>query len=230
MSIGFSARNALIIRGLWLHDIASEVDHHCNTFSDFGRELYPYVHLARDQQGPQTFIFCGEAIERRLNYPHWYRCAAGNCTIEADTSGTFSRCERATPIPQDFPLTFTPLVLTGAGLCHKEIKPRYCSWQCQRADWETHRPFCRPGVETSVRKTSKLGQMDPVFPHPMRETLDGTLSIYCQHPRSQYITSLRSATMTSAQFKALKEITEAPEMVEERLIRHGPWVSTYFTR
>lgn len=56
--------------------------------------------------------------------------------------------------------------------------------------------------------------MNPVFSYPTGDTLDGTLLIYCQHPRSEHIPTLATATMTSAQFTALKGITEAPEMTE----------------
>lgn len=93
---------------LWLIDTALEVDRYRDTFSDFGPGLYPYIHREKDERGAQRYRLRDDAVERRLNFSHWYRCAAADCSIEADTSGALSRCER-TSIREDTPLTFIPL-------------------------------------------------------------------------------------------------------------------------
>ena len=46
---------------------------------------------------------------------------------------------------------------TGNGKCDPDKKPRYCSKECQRADWKDHKAFCKPGMPCSVIDTNMGG-------------------------------------------------------------------------
>jgi len=61
--------------------------------------------------------------------PLAYRCAAEGCGVGATKKATLQRC---------------------GGKCLLEMKPSYCSKECQKADWKRHRPFCKPDVTPSV--------------------------------------------------------------------------------
>ncbi|KAK7685574.1 hypothetical protein QCA50_011441 [Cerrena zonata] len=60
--------------------------------------------------------------------PNAYRCAAPGCGIEATKKSGLLRC---------------------AGRCPIEIKPSYCSKECQKAHWRAHRPLCKPNAASN---------------------------------------------------------------------------------
>ncbi|KJA21024.1 hypothetical protein HYPSUDRAFT_55688 [Hypholoma sublateritium FD-334 SS-4] len=66
---------------------------------------------------------------RRLTCPVPHRCAASGCKNEASPGTRLARC---------------------SGPCDADMKPGYCSTQCQKADWKNHKTFCRPGAGCSV--------------------------------------------------------------------------------
>ncbi|KDR76932.1 hypothetical protein GALMADRAFT_138969 [Galerina marginata CBS 339.88] len=70
--------------------------------------------------------------QKRLKNPNRYCCAAVGCGIEADSGRMLLRC---------------------GGKCDADKKPSYCSKECQLADWQNHKPFCKPGAECSVIDT-----------------------------------------------------------------------------
>ncbi|OJT13698.1 hypothetical protein TRAPUB_9797 [Trametes pubescens] len=55
--------------------------------------------------------------------PHFYRCAAPGCPIQAMKKGSLAKC---------------------GGSCPPERKPCYCTADCQRQHWYIHREFCKP--------------------------------------------------------------------------------------
>ncbi|EMD38090.1 hypothetical protein CERSUDRAFT_113225 [Gelatoporia subvermispora B] len=56
--------------------------------------------------------------------PNAYTCARVGCGIQAANKAAFSCC---------------------SGRCPLDLKPHYCSKQCQREDWPRHKPICKPG-------------------------------------------------------------------------------------
>ncbi|KAI0713766.1 hypothetical protein C8Q76DRAFT_732493 [Earliella scabrosa] len=54
--------------------------------------------------------------------PNTYICTAPGCGIEGTRKKSLMRC---------------------AGKCPMERKPHYCSKECQRGDWKTHKPWCK---------------------------------------------------------------------------------------
>ncbi|EIW56756.1 uncharacterized protein TRAVEDRAFT_73185 [Trametes versicolor FP-101664 SS1] len=58
--------------------------------------------------------------------PNAYTCAAPGCGLIAGKKKSFMRC---------------------AGKCPPERKPHYCSKDCQRRDWRSHKPYCKPDAQ-----------------------------------------------------------------------------------
>jgi hypothetical protein len=44
----------------------------------------------------------------------------------------------------------------GSGKCDQDVKPSYCSKECQKADWPNHKSFCKPGMPCSVIDSAPL--------------------------------------------------------------------------
>ncbi|OCH88808.1 hypothetical protein OBBRIDRAFT_888846 [Obba rivulosa] len=62
--------------------------------------------------------------------PNAYTCAREGCGIQATNKAAFKSC---------------------GGSCPPEIKPHYCSKECQRTDWrQRHKRICRPGSDIPV--------------------------------------------------------------------------------
>ncbi|KAJ7904055.1 hypothetical protein B0H13DRAFT_1474707, partial [Mycena leptocephala] len=61
---------------------------------------------------------------KRFVRPSRYECAAPGCPIEASKGKMLRAC---------------------AGKCEEPYKPRYCTKECQIADWKNHKSMCKPG-------------------------------------------------------------------------------------
>ncbi|KAK7027166.1 hypothetical protein R3P38DRAFT_2527087 [Favolaschia claudopus] len=92
---------------------------------------------------------------KKLVHPSHYKCASPSCRLET-SAGAQTRLESASRISK-----------TGGGQCHGSCKPRYCSKECQVADWKSHKPFCKPGLARSV----------DAGPPPTRSALEKSLRI-----------------------------------------------------
>ncbi|KDR84457.1 hypothetical protein GALMADRAFT_262717 [Galerina marginata CBS 339.88] len=78
-------------------------------------------------------------MEKKMKNQSRYRCAADGCGIETDTGKMLSQC---------------------GGKCDMDKKPSYCSKECQKADWKTHKPFCKPGALSSAVKNAPFHSLD----------------------------------------------------------------------
>ncbi|KAH8102279.1 hypothetical protein BXZ70DRAFT_1076798, partial [Cristinia sonorae] len=74
-----------------------------------------------------------EKIEKA---PNAYICAAPGCGIEGTRKSALLRC---------------------SGKCPMDIKPSYCSKECQRAHWKTHKPACKPSAAVDSATTEPIG-------------------------------------------------------------------------
>ncbi|KAI0364545.1 hypothetical protein BV20DRAFT_830292 [Pilatotrama ljubarskyi] len=57
--------------------------------------------------------------------PNAYMCAAEGCGIRADGRAALKAC---------------------SGKCPPDLKPHYCSKECQKKDWPRHKPICKAGT------------------------------------------------------------------------------------
>ncbi|CAL1699048.1 unnamed protein product [Somion occarium] len=64
--------------------------------------------------------------------PNAYHCATPGCGIEATKKSGLLRC---------------------AGKCPAELKPSYCSKECQRAHWKDHRKVCNPDARAKEEQS-----------------------------------------------------------------------------
>ncbi|KAF8195210.1 hypothetical protein K438DRAFT_1934366 [Mycena galopus ATCC 62051] len=65
---------------------------------------------------------------KRIEWPSRYKCAAPECRLEASTGKLLRAC---------------------GGKCEDPYKPRYCTKECQVADWKNHKPNCKPGLQAA---------------------------------------------------------------------------------
>ncbi|KAH9925753.1 uncharacterized protein B0H18DRAFT_1119257 [Fomitopsis serialis] len=65
--------------------------------------------------------------------PNEYVCAAEGCGIRGVKKAVLRACK---------------------GRCPPDIKPHYCSPECQRKDWPIHKAICKPGSDGKVTKIS----------------------------------------------------------------------------
>ncbi|KIY47472.1 hypothetical protein FISHEDRAFT_45299 [Fistulina hepatica ATCC 64428] len=107
---------------------------------------------------------------KRAKQPNRYRCANPGCPIMADHGRMLSKC---------------------AGKCDEDKKPYYCGKDCQRADWKTHKLFCRPGAPSSVADTDTAGGT------AFGTTKQGTLQVPVHTPDGRHAT-ISSSTMDAA--------------------------------
>ncbi|KAM5535682.1 hypothetical protein V8D89_010669, partial [Ganoderma adspersum] len=63
-----------------------------------------------------------QRLAKMSKAPNMYRCAADACGIQAVHRSALRKC---------------------AGECHEEVKPYYCSRECQRKHWFIHRYACQ---------------------------------------------------------------------------------------
>ncbi|KAH9485659.1 hypothetical protein JR316_0002569 [Psilocybe cubensis] len=124
------------------------------------------------------------ARKRALNASR-YRCAAPGCEIEADKGSKLSRC---------------------SGPCDIDKKPYYCTQECQREDWRNHKPFCRPGAESSVIDDGT--KYDLAETSPARKTVDGALMIPITFRESGKTLMVCSTTMDAKMLKEMKRYNE----------------------
>ncbi|KAK7000773.1 hypothetical protein R3P38DRAFT_2560282 [Favolaschia claudopus] len=87
----------------------------------------------------------GEAA-KKVSHPSHYKCASPSCRLETNKQAMLRAC---------------------GGQCEGSCKPRYCSKECQVADWKSHKPFCKPG----------LAPMVDAGPPPTRSALEKSLRI-----------------------------------------------------
>ncbi|KAJ7032191.1 hypothetical protein C8F04DRAFT_1396780 [Mycena alexandri] len=103
-----------------------------------------------------------EENAKRFVRPDRYKCAGPGCPVEASKATMLRAC---------------------GGKCKEGYKPRYCSKECQVADWKTHKHMCKPGLEppesdstlparsvlqpsvTIERFTLPRGVLMPTLPH-----------------------------------------------------------------
>ncbi|KAI0794733.1 hypothetical protein C8Q74DRAFT_592247 [Fomes fomentarius] len=81
--------------------------------------------------------------------PNQYACAAEGCGIRGEQRAALRAC---------------------AGRCPADLKPSYCSKECQTKDWARHKPICKPGSsgkapkvtadKTKMLELFELGQPD----------------------------------------------------------------------
>ncbi|KAK7057857.1 hypothetical protein R3P38DRAFT_2843380 [Favolaschia claudopus] len=72
--------------------------------------------------------------EKRFVKPSRYQCAGPGCPVKASSGNMLRAC---------------------AGKCEDAYKPRYCTKECQKADWKTHKPMCKPGIDVQKIETSR---------------------------------------------------------------------------
>ncbi|KAJ7499581.1 hypothetical protein FB451DRAFT_1205915 [Mycena latifolia] len=71
---------------------------------------------------------------KRVARPSRYTCAAPGCSLEASTGKLLRSC---------------------GGKCEDAYKPRYCTKECQVADWKNHKPMCKPGLKAAKAQSTK---------------------------------------------------------------------------
>ncbi|CAL1699049.1 unnamed protein product, partial [Somion occarium] len=76
------------------------------------------------QESEDTCSFCDSKA------PNAYRCAAPGCGIEGTKKSALLKC---------------------AGKCPPDVKPSYCSKECQKAHWKTHRSICNPNAKPKAK-------------------------------------------------------------------------------
>ncbi|RDB23855.1 hypothetical protein Hypma_009034 [Hypsizygus marmoreus] len=131
-----------------------------------------------------------EVAKKRAKKANRYTCAAVGCLVQADKGHMLSRC---------------------SGKCDLDVKPYYCSKSCQRADWPTHRPFCRPGAPCSI-----LEKDDDV---PIA-TAEGSLTVPVTLPNGiQEMWS--SSDMTAGMLKAVKHVAEGGTVADAMAFYDG---------
>ncbi|TFK84507.1 hypothetical protein K466DRAFT_567188 [Polyporus arcularius HHB13444] len=79
----------------------------------------------------EEFVAWDLAAETRLrdrveNASRLHACAAEGCGVHVVHKQGLKAC---------------------AGRCSPDVKPHYCSKDCQRKDWRRHKPFCKPNEE-----------------------------------------------------------------------------------
>ncbi|KAJ6464383.1 hypothetical protein C8R45DRAFT_840395 [Mycena sanguinolenta] len=84
------------------------------------------------------------AEERKRNAkvakaPNAYKCAAKGCGVERTSKTALQRC---------------------GGKCPPEIKPSYCSKECQKKDWPTHKKVCKQGSARTAGSPSDDSVME----------------------------------------------------------------------
>ncbi|KAJ7241351.1 hypothetical protein B0H12DRAFT_1133781 [Mycena haematopus] len=70
---------------------------------------------------------------RKVERPSRYKCAAPQCPLEAGTGKLLRAC---------------------GGKCEDAYKPRYCTKECQVADWKTHKQMCKPGLQLTIKESA----------------------------------------------------------------------------
>ncbi|KAF7358076.1 hypothetical protein MVEN_00855400 [Mycena venus] len=109
---------------------------------------WPYFWAAVDGWVAKKQAALDKDSAKRVVRPSRYKCAAPECRLEASTG----RLLRASAI-----------WYSGGGKCDDAYKPRYCTKECQVADWKNHKPICKPGLQTANAEPSRLTRsaMDP---------------------------------------------------------------------
>ncbi|KAF5329311.1 hypothetical protein D9619_009394 [Psilocybe cf. subviscida] len=106
-----------------------------NVFERFSAQV-PQLHLsckdgvqALEERKAQLAEEDAEMDRKRTEKPNRYQCANKGCGVGANTGKMLSQC---------------------AGKCDSDRKPSYCSKACQKEDWPHHKPFCKPGAQSSL--------------------------------------------------------------------------------
>ncbi|RDB23588.1 hypothetical protein Hypma_009049 [Hypsizygus marmoreus] len=123
----------------------------------------------------------GMTERKRAQDANRYICAAVNCYIQGDKGAMLKQC---------------------SGKCDPDKKPAYCSKECQRADWKTHKPYCRPGAPCSVL------EKDHPVPVAAGKATQGSLSIPVTRPGGETV-MVSSSTLGPETLKQFKDWSEA---------------------
>jgi len=130
--------------------------------------------------------------------PTAYVCAAPGCGIGATRKATLLKC---------------------GGKCPPDIKPHYCSKECQKADWRRHRPECKPNAPPPP-KAEVTSSLAPKTSPGSEETIGDTLRDSDGKQRTiEIVTSgmpggkvtLASTTMTPTFMKEFRDEVERLE-------------------
>ncbi|KAJ7222136.1 hypothetical protein GGX14DRAFT_558238 [Mycena pura] len=93
---------------------------------------------------------------KRVERPSRYKCAAPECRLEASTGKLLRACAfPSSPISSSIITTKTAIWYPGGGKCEDAYKPRYCTKECQVADWKNHKPLCKPGLQAANTEPSR---------------------------------------------------------------------------
>ncbi|KAI0797060.1 hypothetical protein C8Q75DRAFT_862786 [Abortiporus biennis] len=81
-------------------------------------------------------------------------------------------------------------LLRCGGTCPPDIKPHYCSKECQKADWKRHKPSCKPalvGEDSKVGGTTEQETEEINVPSPATLLEDDLAQRICQDGKERTI-------------------------------------------
>ncbi|KAI0350958.1 hypothetical protein OH77DRAFT_1430362 [Trametes cingulata] len=177
---------------------------------------YTFLWEAFDAREAELAVERRQREEKIARAPNAYTCAAAGCGLIAGKKKSFMRC---------------------AGRCPPERKPHYCSKDCQRRDWKTHKRYCKSDAELDcpvpvqgfLADEEEDSTTDPVDPRTVRQRVDyigpdrafevplpnrpgETVRIHSQHLTPEMMRSLRDAMVTrNARRSVADSASGAPE-------------------
>ncbi|KAJ7851538.1 hypothetical protein B0H14DRAFT_3660995 [Mycena olivaceomarginata] len=137
--VGLGTAPGMIMLGRTLHRFRH--GEHKETFSK-----WTHFWAAVDARAAEVQAELDKEDAKRFVRPSRYKCAAPGYPVEA-SEGSMLRASGC------------------AGKCEDAYKPRYCTKECQVADWKTHKRMCKSGLEAlqSEAPPPSRSPMDPSF-------------------------------------------------------------------
>ncbi|KAJ7920283.1 hypothetical protein B0H13DRAFT_2656475 [Mycena leptocephala] len=121
ISRGLVSPNALWVTSVLTH---SATQYNTDIRNSPRYRIFKYLWRAFDKREEEMAEEDRKRSAKVAKAPNSYKCAAKGCGVEGTSKTALLRC---------------------GGKCPAEIKPSYCSKECQKKEWPAHKKICKPG-------------------------------------------------------------------------------------